>query len=332
LLYGQDRLSTYTTNNENQYRLRTAVIQGNIDQSIKWNPRFQAKTLQIYRCLSRSTSRFAPQLLVWPETAVPFFFQDRSDLSRLVAETSKELGADLIFGSPAYHQNGAAIAYYNRAYHLPPEGGSAGYYDKVHLVPFGEYVPLQEFFPFIHRLVIAAGDFEPGETVTPLKLPFTSAGILICFEIIFPELARMQAQNGAHVLVNLTNDAWYGMTSAPYQHLSMAVFRAVETKRPLIRAANTGISAFINPLGRILDQSDIFTEAVLERELILPTTVSPTFYVRFGDVFALLALLSSMMYILGHVCYNLIGRKSSIRQDLETNGNRTGASRLRRSR
>jgi apolipoprotein N-acyltransferase len=314
LLYGQNRLSTYTMNDKTQHRVRTAIIQGNIDQSIKWNPRFQAKTLQIYRSLSRSTLPFAPQLIVWPETSVPFFFQDRSDLSVLVAETPRELGAHLIFGSPAYDRSMTATTFYNRAYHLSPDGESAGYYDKIHLVPFGEYVPLQELFPFIHRLVIAAGDFEPGDTATPLKLPFTSAGPLICFEIIFPELARMQAQNGAQILVNLTNDAWYGMTSAPYQHLSMAVFRAVETKRPLIRAANTGISAFISPLGHVVDQSDIFTEAVLERELVLPSTVSPTFYVRFGDLFALLALFSSMMYILGNLCYNLIEKKSSTRR------------------
>ncbi len=311
LSYGQNRLSTFAANDQNQRRLKVAIIQGNIDQSIKWNPRFQAWTLHIYRSLSHSTSRFAPRLVVWPETAVPFFFQDRSDLSTLVAEIPRELDADLIFGSPAYDRSGPVTKYYNRAYHLSPDGDSAGYYDKIHLVPFGEYVPLQRFFPFIDRLVIAAGDFKPGENTTPLKLPFISAGPLICFEIIFPNLARGQVQNGAHILVNLTNDAWYGMTSAPYQHLSMAVFRAVETKRPLIRAANTGISAFVNPLGQIVDQSDIFTEAVLEREVMLPTNASLTFYVRFGDVFALLALFLTMMYILANVCYNIIAQRRS---------------------
>ncbi len=316
-LYGQDRLSAYTANDITPHHARIAIIQGNIDQSIKWNPRFQAKTLQIYYSLSRSTSSFRPQLIVWPETSVPFFFQDRSDLSELVAEIPKELGADLIFGSPAYDQTMTGTEYYNRAYHLSPDGESAGYYDKIHLVPFGEYVPLQELFPFIHRLVIAAGDFESGKTATPLKLPFTSAGPLICFEIIFPELARLQVQKGAQLLVNLTNDAWYGMTSAPFQHLSMAVFRAVETKRPLIRAANTGISAFISPVGHIADQSDIFTEAVLEREIGLPSTASTTLYVRFGDLFALLALFSSMVYILGNLCYNRLGQKKLDSQESE---------------
>ena len=317
LIYGQSRLATGAANDQAKHRIRTAIIQGNIDQSIKWNPRFQSETLQTYRSLSLSTSAFAPRLLIWPETALPFFFQDHSDLATLVVDTSRELNAHLIFGSPAYHQGEVGTKYYNRAYHLSPDGDSAGYYDKIHLVPFGEYVPLQELLPFIHRLVTAAGDFEPGKRATPLRLPFLSAGPLICFEIIFPKLARMQAQNGAQVLVNLTNDAWYGMTSAPYQHLSMAVFRAVETKRPLVRAANTGISAFINPLGRIVDRSDIFTEAVLERELTLPTALPPTLYVRFGDVFAILALFSSMMYILGDLCYNRMERKKRNAKDTE---------------
>jgi apolipoprotein N-acyltransferase len=159
-----------------------------------------------------------------------------------------------------------------------------GFYDKVHLVPFGEYVPLKKFLPFVHRLVPAAGDMAPGKKITPLKLPDISAGILICFEAIFPELSRKQTKEGAEILVNLTNDAWFGMTSAPHQHLSMAILRSVENRRPMIRAANTGVSAFIGPQGKILSMGEQFREEVLMLELKKPNT-SLTFYTSYGDLF-----------------------------------------------
>jgi apolipoprotein N-acyltransferase len=263
-----------------------AVVQGNIDQSIKWNPAFQEKTIRTYRDLTRKASRFGPDLVVWPETAVPFFFQDHLELAYEVIQAARESRADLLFGSPAYRDEDGQTVYYNRAYHVSPRGRVSGYYDKVHLVPFGEYVPLKRFLPFVHRLVVSAGDFSPGDKMEPLTLTSLSAGVLICFEVIFPELARAQVKNGARLLVNLTNDAWYGMTSAPYQHFSMAVFRAVENGRPLVRAANTGFSGFINRHGQIMDRGSLFSEEVLVHEVALgPSTL--TVYTRFGDVFVL---------------------------------------------
>jgi apolipoprotein N-acyltransferase len=170
-------------------------------------------------------------------------------------------------------------------------------------VPFGEYVPLQRFFPFVKRLVPAAGDFASGESVKPLKLPDVSAGVLICFEVIFPELARLQIKNGAEILINMTNDAWFGRTGAPYQHLSMAVFRAVENRRPLVRAANTGISAFIGPTGKVLKNTELFTEGILT-EAVRIYGSSPGFYTRYGDllVFALMVIIS--IKFLYHLCYH----------------------------
>jgi apolipoprotein N-acyltransferase len=178
----------------------------------------------------------------------------------------------------------------------------SGYYDKVHLVPFGEYVPLKRFFPFINRLVPAAGDFASGKKIAPLKLPSFSAGVLICFEVIFPELARFRARDGAGIFVNLTNDAWFGITSAPYQHLSMAVFRAVENRRPLIRAANTGISAFISPEGKIINQSELFMEEVLKNKVSLGH-LSLRFYTRYGDIFPITILILCLIKIFYVLCY-----------------------------
>jgi apolipoprotein N-acyltransferase len=296
--YGYYRLSEEGTPKES---LKVALVQGNIDQSIKWNPSNQARTIQIYRNLTLSTRPFAPDLVVWPETAVPLFFQEGGKLAQEVLDTAKETHTYVIFGSPAYGVERKSVHYYNRAYLISPQEKVIESYDKIHLVPFGEYVPLQRYLPFVHRLVVSAGDFRSGEKSTPLSFSKAKAGILICFESIFPELGRAMTRNGAQLLVNITNDAWYGMTSAPYQHFSMAVFRAVENRRPLVRAANTGFSAFIDCHGKIIQVSDLFTEATLCRELRLGGP-SLTLYTRYGDFFALSLLVLTLIQI-GYVLY-----------------------------
>ena len=290
-----------------QGTLKIAIAQGNIDQSIKWNPAYQEKTVQIYRTLTLQSQPFGPDLVVWPETAVPLFFQDGEPLARTVLHTARESEAHLIFGSPAYRRERGSVSFFNRAYLASPSADILGSYDKVHLVPFGEYVPMKRFLPFVQQLVVAAGDFLPGNKVEPLKFPKAAAGVLICFESIFPELARAMTENGATLLVNLTNDAWYGMSSAPFQHFSMAVFRAVENRRPVVRAANTGISAFILPNGKIAAQSGLFTETLLTKEIDLPDS-GLTLYTRYGDFFAIaLTLLSAVNILI--VCW-YTGRRS----------------------
>lgn len=309
LLYGRFRLQEMAPGKnpgqEEVQPVRVAVIQANIDQSVKWNPEYQDKTLDTYARLTRFSLRFKPRLIVWPETAVPFFFQNHPKLARRILAMLRGSSADLIFGSPAFDEVHGRVRYYNRAYHLSSDGVVAGYYDKVHLVPFGEYVPFKKFLPFINRLVVAAGDFASGKRVAPITFPGISAGVLICFEAIFPELARLQTREGAEILVNLTNDAWFGMTHAPYQHLSMAVFRAVENRRPLVRAANTGISAFIGPKGDILMRGELFTEAVLTMD-IEPLKTPIGFYTKHGDLFALILLITCLINIFHALCYHHI--------------------------
>jgi apolipoprotein N-acyltransferase len=301
LAYGYHRLSEVRNRGP---AIKVAVAQGNIDQSVKWNPSFQVKTIEIYRDLTLSTRPFGPDLVVWPETAVPLFFQDGGELADAVLETVKESGAYLVFGGPAYGGRGDSVHYYNRAYLVSPKGEVTDTYDKVHLVPFGEYVPLKRYLPFVRRLVVSAGDFKAGEKVVPLRFPEARAGVLICFEIIFPELARAMTRNGAGLLVNLTNDAWYGMTSAPYQHFSMAVFRAVENGRPLVRAANTGFSAFITAQGKIIRVSDLFSETAITEVISLGSS-SLTIYTRYGDFFPL-ALLALALIHAAYVIYNIV--------------------------
>jgi apolipoprotein N-acyltransferase len=303
LVYGQYRLGEVPDTSTAKRTIKVSIIQGNIDQSVKWDPTFQEKTIQIYQRLSRTTSGFKPDLTVWPETAMPFFFQEDRLFTTQVAEIASETTSNLIFGCPAYQRRPDGIEYFNRVYLLSGSGQIPEYYDKHHLVPFGEYVPLKRFLPFIHRLVQAAGDYAPGTELTPLGPSHLASGILICYEVIFPELARTQTREGAKILVNLTNDAWFGKTSAPYQHLSMAVFRAVENRRPLIRAANTGFSAVIDSKGKIIERSELFKEQVISKEVELaPSSIS--IYTRYGDLFPLTLLVVCLIKVFHVLWYS----------------------------
>lgn len=280
--YGFMRLNTPVPATE---PLRVALIQGNIDQSVKWSPAFRETTLDIYTNLSRqAAARQQPDLIVWPESAAPFFFQENSPASDRIRNLARELKTHLLFGSPAMELRTNRPANLNSAFLLGPDGTELGRSDKVHLVPFGEYVPLARLLPFVSKLVHGIGDFVPGEQIRPLNAGATPLGVLVCYEAIFPELARAYVNVGSRVLVNITNDAWFGRSSAPYQHLSMAAFRAVETRTPLVRAANTGITSIIDQNGHIKGMTSLFKEAVMLGEVRSGTASS--LYLRFGDLFA----------------------------------------------
>jgi apolipoprotein N-acyltransferase len=295
LVYGYSRLKEKGDNTAKGRELRTVVVQGNIDQSLKWDSDFQEETVSIYTKLSLESADFKPQLIIWPETALPYFFQDTSHLSKEVFEVAKITNANILFGSPAYVKDKDSIFYYNRAY-MVSKRRVFDYYDKVHLVPFGEYVPLKKYIPFVHRLVPAAGDFSIGKKVQPIHSPGLTIGALICFETIFPDISRKFAAQGAELFVNLTNDAWFGRTSAPYQHLSMAVLRCVENGLPMVRAANTGISAFILANGKIVDTSKLFVRGILQKKIKL--TRKKTFYSQLGDIFAILLTVATIIKFL----------------------------------
>jgi apolipoprotein N-acyltransferase len=288
--YGRWRLSTLETSSPPS--ITVSLIQGNIPQEMKWEPAFQQATLERYLQLTRrAVERDHPQLVIWPETATPFYFLGEGELSRVLILEVRSLQTPLLFGSPAVRRQGDRLRFYNRAYLLDERGRVGGYYDKRHLVPFGEYVPLQGVLFFVHRLVEATGDFAAGDRPVVINLAAARSGILICYEAIFPELSRDLVRHGANLLVNITNDAWFGRTSAPYQHLSMAVLRTVELRVPMARAANTGVSALIDPSGRILQETGLFEEASLTGSLTLGS--GRTFYCRHGEWLALGCLLVS---------------------------------------
>lgn len=297
ILYGNQRIKAVDLLQSGSPVAKISVIQGNIDQSKKWEQEYQQTTVDKYIRLSLSTSSESPELIVWPETATPFYFLSRYQLylTRLIQEGVKRSGAFFLVGSPSYERNDNKIEYYNSAYLLNPEGNSIGKYSKVHLVPYGEYIPLKKWFSFLGKLVAQVGDFKSGKKGSTLKWGENRIGIQICFEIIFPELARAMAKNQAALFVNITNDAWFGTSSGPYQHFSMTIFRSVENKRALVRSANTGISGFIDPCGRILSKTPLSTEAVLTQTV--PLMETETVYTLFGDLFALVCLVSASLFV-----------------------------------
>jgi apolipoprotein N-acyltransferase len=259
--YGRWRLDSLEANSSPSIKI--ALVQGNIAQDTKWDPAFQQATLKKYLRLTREAVKQEPDLVVWPETATPFYFQSDFKSRKIIIQEMQKLKKPLLFGSPAYRRKGERLRLYNRAYLLNNLGQVSGYYDKIHLVPFGEYVPLKRILFFVNKLVQAAGDFASGDSGVVLELPPARMGVLICYESIFPELSRDLVDSGANLLINITNDAWFGRSSAPYQHLSMAVMRTVENRVPMARSANTGITAFIDARGQIHQPTGLFEEATI---------------------------------------------------------------------
>jgi apolipoprotein N-acyltransferase len=299
-IYGKWQILSFDDNLSKLVVRRISVVQGNIDQAIKWDTAFQTKTTEKYINLSLSAKKHAPDLVVWPETATPFYFLHDAPLSKMIIDTVDVMGKDFLIGSPSYtyEKTTEEVNYYNSAYLIDAEPKIIGKYDKVHLVPFGEYVPFKKWLPFLGKMVAHVGDFTPGIKGETLSWKDDKLGVQICFEIIFPGLSRAMAQNGADILINITNDAWFGKTSAPYQHFSMAVFRAVENRRSLVRAANTGISGFVDPVGRVIEQSVLFKDSVLTGNI--PIYNKTSLYTRYGDFFAILCiLLTSNLILMG---------------------------------
>jgi apolipoprotein N-acyltransferase len=284
LMYGYLKMGVVERQMIQDPPLRIGLAQGNIDQSVKWDESFQKETLQIYKKLSSKVAEEKPDLIIWPETATPFFFQDAKEYQPFILDIPKKTNAFLLFGTPSYKIQKRKVSHYNSAYLFSPTGEWAGKYDKIHLVPFGEYIPMRDLLFFIGSLGEGIGDFKSGNEIFNFSLPQGKFGVLICFEIIFPDLARRFVKRGANFLVTITNDAWFGRTSAPYQHFSTAVFRAVENRVFVARAANTGITGLIDPKGKIVKQGKIFTEEAMNGTIRLSNR--KTFYTLYGDVFA----------------------------------------------
>ncbi|UZP68200.1 apolipoprotein N-acyltransferase [Desulfovibrio mangrovi] len=241
--------------------VRTTIVQGNIDQGQKWVPAYQNGTVHRYVDMTLGALSKAPaDLVVWPETSMPFYLQEKKEYLSVVRDMVISEKTPLLVGTPAYAKGteGRQWDTLNRAYLLTPDGLMNGWYDKEHLVPFGEYLPFGQYLPFLEVFFEGTGEFQTSAAIHPVSHGNLALGVLICYETIFPELAQQRVAEGANLLVNISNDAWFGNTAAPDQHLHLAVLRAIEQGRYLIRSTNTGISAIVDPKGTLIARSSLF--------------------------------------------------------------------------
>ncbi len=296
--------------------IKISVIQGNIPQELKWYPGAREDIINKYLLFSQLAAREKPDLIVWPEAALPVILEEEPSYFERVRALAKVTRTLFLLGAVTARGD----LYYNSALLVSKEGEKAIQYDKLHLVPFGEYIPLRNILPFL-QTIVPIGDVNRGKEYTifsanlaggpshSLRLKFS---VLICFEDVFPELSRQFVKYGAQFLVNITNDAWYKETFASYQHLQASVFRAVENRVNVLRSANTGVSCFISPEGRIIslvaDASgkEIFVDGYKTEEItIAKQTLS--LYTRFGDWVVWVCLI----FVLGSIIADLLHHGNS---------------------
>ena len=309
LAYGAWRLDAHPFRAEPSGPESMAVlfVEGNVDQNRKWLPAFQRQTVDLYLALTRAglaarpaADRDAKPLIIWRETALPFFFETKPALAALVRDMALEARGPLLFGAPGVERRPgrAEPAIFNRAFLLGPDGATIGHYDKEHLVPFGEYLPSWLNWGFLEALLQGVGVYETGTAVAPLRYENLALGMLICYEGIFPWLAQARVADGANILVDISNDGWFEDTPASRQHLYLTVLRALEQNRWILRGTNTGISVVVDPRGRLTARGGQFRAESLWARAGLST--APSLYHRLAPwLLPVAALLCLVLLVLG---------------------------------
>ncbi len=298
--YGAWRLSPV----EHLPQTKVSVVQGNISLADKWSPDEWPGIMEKYIDLTRRAALDGPELIIWTETAFPGFIWQTPEFMHDLLQLQSQIRTSLIFGLVTRNEG----KYFNSALMVDAAGERLTQYDKLHLVPFGEYIPLRNVLPFLSNLV-PIDDFTAGKEYTLFPVPARNGtvfegklAVLICFEDTIPELSREFVRRGAQVLVNVTNDAWFRDTAAPLMHLQAAIFRTVENHRSLIRSANTGLSCFIDPTGVIRgcfqDERGKKTFVAGTAAAQVPLSSRTTFYTKYGDVFTYLCFGCILMGIL----------------------------------
>ncbi len=282
VLYGRISLHRYEKLPPDR---RVAMLQGNLSPDDSESVLVE-KYQQGYRRMADSIKDKKVDLLILPESPSPVLFQYNPAFENELKELSTRYPLGLIFNNIQYREKEGVGRYFNSAYYLDGNGRLAGVYDKMHLVPFGEYIPFKKLFPFIETITRDVGEFSPGRDYRILKIGNHPSNAVICFEAVFPALVRRFVFMGSRLTVNLTNDGWYGRSAAPYQHLAIARLRAVENRRYLLRAANSGISAVIEPSGNIQASTGLFQEQICMGRFAFLS--GKTLYTRYGDVLVFL--------------------------------------------
>jgi apolipoprotein N-acyltransferase len=272
--------------------LKVALVQGNVPQTEKWDAARAGDIYQRYLRMSREARAAGAQLIVWPESATPFYFDEDPVSAMELRRLARDLATPVLFGTDEL-ERGSPPRYYNSAFMLDTAGATAAVYRKMYLVPFGEYVPFQQLLFFVGPLVEAVSAFSPGMRVTMMPVHEHMLSTAICYEVVYPHLMRQAVLAGSELLTTITNDAWYGESSAPHQHWELAVMRAIEQGRYLARAANTGISGIVDPYGRVVAKSQLFETTTVLGEV--RTLQGRTLYARIGDLAAQLAVLVTLL-------------------------------------
>jgi apolipoprotein N-acyltransferase len=274
--------------------VRVAVLQANIPQEEKWDPARVDVITDRYVAMTRQALASGATFIIWPESSTPFYFEHDLLRGAVIRRLASEAKATLLIGSDqvepvrAEARKEPAQRLYNAAFLVRPDGQVGAVYRKMHLVPFGEYVPAQRLLFFVGPLVESVSSFDPGTDPVMLPVGTHLASTAICYEVIYGSLMRDFVLRGSELLTTITNDAWYGRSSAAYQHWEQASMRAIEGGRFLARAANTGISGFVDPYGRVLQETKLFTQASLVADLRF--LQARTIYSRIGDSVAWLSL------------------------------------------
>jgi apolipoprotein N-acyltransferase len=263
--------------------VRVGLIQGNVDQAIKWDPARASEIFQDYIRKTRQAIFEGASLVLWPESSTPFMFEEDPAGAAIVRTLARQARVPILLGSDQI-ERGTPPRLFNSAFLIGSDGGTAGVYRKMHLVPFGEYVPMQNWLFFAAPLTEQVGTFLPGARAELLPVDGHLLSVAICYEVVYPSLVRQFVTGGSELLTTITNDAWFGPTSAPYQHFEQASMRAIEEGRYLVRAANTGISGIVDPYGRVLQRTDTYQPAVIVGDARFLKIA--TLYARVGDVIA----------------------------------------------
>ena len=278
--WGQQRLQRAET----RPLARVALVQPNISSEDKWNPALTDTVLGTLERITRSAGALEPRpnLIIWPETSLPFYVRlEPLKLHRLLTLV-RQVGIPVLAGYPdARLSTSGSVMTHNAAGLIRPSGSFAGQYEKIHLVPFGERIPFQSVLPILGKVDLGQAEWTPGTRSVVFSGAGPAFGVMICFESIFPELARRYAEEGAQYLVNITNDEWFGPTAGPVQHAEMAILRSVETGLSTARCANTGISMLIDPYGRVTQRTSLFVEALAAGDVV--AGIGPTRFLEWGD-------------------------------------------------
>jgi apolipoprotein N-acyltransferase len=272
--------------------VRVGLIQGNIAPVDKWNPARAGMIVDRYEQLTRQAVANGAEFVLWPESSTPFNFQDDPGTDA-IRSMVRELRTPLLLGSDEVERDSTGVRSYNSGFMLDTVGNTAAVHRKIHLVPFGEFLPYRRLLSFLGPLVDGVSAFSPGERVSMLPVREHMVSTAICYEVAFPSLMREAVRQGSELLTTITNDGWFGESSAAYQHFDMAAMRAVEQGRYLVRAANTGISGIVDPYGRVLIRTKLFetTTVVGEARFVHERTL----YARIGDLVALVATVITVL-------------------------------------